>query len=346
MDIFGTCFEDADELIITDLYAANEAPIEGINAEALVAQVREKGRVPVRYIPKKSLVPELQHMLRPHDVLLTQGAGDVTHVGRELLQYFEEKPLKKLTVGVVFGGKSSEHEISLRSVRHVLHSLSPEFYDVKQFSIPKQGEWVTKEIVEEIQQCDICFPVLHGPFGEDGSIQGFFETLGIAYVGCDFRSSAICMDKAWTKHVALNSNIPTTPFIEFTAGQWKNEQAHCLKKVAQKLHFPLFVKPVHLGSSIGVSKAVDQASLIQAIDHACSLDFRVLVEEEVIGREIEFAVLGNETIHVTPPEKSIAPDRFTITTKNMARRGCRRRSKLSCQPRSLRRERSSPPKSI
>lgn len=301
MDIFGTCFEDADELIITDLYAANEAPIEGINAEALVAQVREKGRVPVRYIPKKTLIPELHKMLRPHDVLLTQGAGDVTHVGRELLEYFQENPLKKMTVGVVFGGKSSEHEISLKSVRHVLHSLNPEFYDVKQFSIPKQGEWVTKEVVEELQRCDICFPVLHGPFGEDGSIQGFFETLGIAYVGCDFRSSAVCMDKAWTKHIALNNNIPTTPFVEFTAGQWKNEQAHCLKKVAQKLHFPLFVKPVHLGSSIGVSKAVDQASLIEAIDHACGLDFRVLVEEEVIGREIEFAVLGNETIHVTPP---------------------------------------------
>ena len=225
----------------------------------------------------------------------------MTRVGSDLLEYLKEKPLKKLTVAVLFGGKSSEHEISHRSVRHVLHSLSPEFYDVKQFSIPKQGEWVTKEVVGELLKCDVCFPVLHGPFGEDGCIQGFFETLGLAYVGCDFRASALCMDKAWTKHVAQSCGVPTTPFVEFTAGQWKSEQAHCLKKIAQKLHFPLFVKPVHLGSSIGVSKAVDQASLVQAIDYACGFDFRVLVEEEVIGREIEFGVLGNETIHVTPP---------------------------------------------
>ncbi len=301
LEEFGTCFEEADELIVTDLYAAGEAPIEGYTSETLVAKIREKGRVPVRYVPKNTLIPELREKLRPHDVLLTLGAGDVTKVGPELLEYFKTHPLKKLVVGVLFGGQSSEHEISLRSVRYILHALNLELYDVKQFSIPKQGAWITKEVVDELLQCEICFPVLHGPFGEDGSIQGFFETLGIPYVGCDFRSSAVCMDKAWTKHIALNCDIPTTPFVDFTAAEWKNEPAHCLKKIAQKLHFPLYVKPVHLGSSVGVSKATDQASLTAALDYACSLDFRVLVEEEVIGREIEFAILGNETIHITAP---------------------------------------------
>jgi len=310
---FLDAFKEADLLILTDIYSAGESPIEGITGRALFESVHERATLPVHFVEREEMELHLMRFLQPHDVLITLGAGDITYLGSEFIHAMHQKPPRKLKLGVVYGGASLEHEVAKVSAQYVLKNINFSYYEMEEFIISKEGRWsmakkeekaevpISKEIFEKIISCDLFFPVLHGPFGEDGAIQGFFETLGIAYVGCDYRSCAIAMDKSWTKHIAARHGIPIVDFLDFKAVDWEKEQEECLAKILDHFSFPLFVKPVHLGSSMGVRRVQNREELCLAIEGALAIDCAFLVEKEVKGREIEFGVIGNDKIWVASP---------------------------------------------
>jgi UDP-N-acetylmuramate--alanine ligase len=261
--------------------------------------------------------------IQPHDVLVTIGAGDITKLGKSILDKLKARPGKKKRVGLVFGGRSIEHEISLVSSRNIASGLNREYYDIEYFGISKEGIWLSGEeaesqllnqdcvtangpmvsaiVLEKLLACDVLFPVLHGTFGEDGTIQGFFEILGVPYVGPSPCSAAICMDKAITKELMQIHQIPTLDFFTVTSYQWKTSKEATLNAVAAKFSFPLFVKPVHLGSTIGVRRVISSEELIFAVNKAFEVDTKLIIEKAVVGREIEFALLGNENPSVFNP---------------------------------------------
>lgn len=320
-------FKDVDQLFVTEIYAANETPIPGLSHESIIQEIRSNSEISCQHVERLHVATSLASFLRPHDVCVTLGAGDITKAAGEILAQFKLKAPHKLKVGVIMGGRSVEHEISLLSSEHILNSLNPDLYEVTQFGITRQGDWISgPETRSELQHkdncpdhskislkvmnalidCDILFPILHGSFGEDGTIQGFFEMLGLAYVGCDHRSAAVSMDKVLTKKLLIHAGIPTSPFISFCRHTWENSQTKIIDNIINQLKFPLFVKPTHLGSSVGVHKVNNEAALTTAIIDAFRFDTDVLVENGIMGREIEFSVLGNQQAIAFPPGEILA----------------------------------------
>jgi D-alanine-D-alanine ligase len=247
---------------------------------------------------------------------------------------------KKLRIGVLFGGKSGEHEISLRSARSILQAIDRSKYDVVELGITKDGKWLPSAGAQRLlgQQItygndnkkskdkdrggglsiaaaaaepamgagvDVVFPVLHGTFGEDGTVQGLFELADVAYVGSGVLGSAAGMDKDAMKRMFFAAGLPQTPHVTLLRSEWKADAPRCVKLVENKLRYPLFVKPANLGSSVGISKVKSRRGLAAAMDLAASFDRKIVVEQGVGGpgvkpRELEVAVLGNDS-----PEASV-----------------------------------------
>ncbi len=198
----------------------------------------------------------------------------------------------KLRVAVIYGGRSGEHDVSLRSAQAVLEALDPERYKVLHYRISREGKWSPRPIVPEPggnPEIDVVFPVLHGTFGEDGTVQGLLELAGLAYVGAGVLASSASMDKEVMKRLSGERGLPVVDYRVLSA-DGRGE----LDKIGRELGFPLFVKPANLGSSVGISRAADLAGLEAAVELAFRFDRKVLVERAVIGREFECAVLGNE----------------------------------------------------
>jgi D-alanine-D-alanine ligase len=204
----------------------------------------------------------------------------------------------RLRVAVLAGGRSSEHDISLASARSVLESLDPEQYDVVTVAIGRDGRWElgTGEgsVAETLPvpaanapatlgAVDVVLPILHGPFGEDGTVQGLLELAGVAYVGAGVAASALCMDKDLFKKVLRDSGIPVAGHVALRPGE----------PVENPFGYPCFVKPARLGSSVGISKVHDEGELGPAVDLAFRHDEKVLIEEFLDGVEVEVGVLGN-----------------------------------------------------
>jgi D-alanine-D-alanine ligase len=216
--------------------------------------------------------------------------------------------VKRLRVAVLAGGRSSEHDISLASARSVLESLDPEQYDVVTVAIGRDGRWELGSgdgsVAETLPvpaanapatlgAVDVVLPILHGPFGEDGTVQGLLELAGVAYVGAGVAASALCMDKDLFKKVLRDSGIPVARHVAFRTGE----------TAANPFGFPCFVKPARLGSSVGITKAHDERELEEAAELAFRHDEKILVEELLQGMEVEVGVLGNrEPIASLPGE--------------------------------------------
>ncbi len=207
--------------------------------------------------------------------------------------------MSRLKVAILAGGRSSEHEISLASARSVLESLDPEEYDVVTVAIGRDGRWELGSgdgsVAETLPvpaanapatlgAVDVVLPILHGPFGEDGTVQGLLELAGVPYVGAGVAASALCMDKDLFKKVLRDSGIPVARHIALREGD---------EKQGNPFGFPCFVKPARLGSSVGITKAHDEAELGEAVELAFRHDDKVLVEELLDGIEVEVGVLGN-----------------------------------------------------
>jgi D-alanine-D-alanine ligase len=210
----------------------------------------------------------------------------------------------KKTVAVIYGGRSGEHEVSIRSAESVMNALDREKFHVVTYFIAKDGRWHPKPILPEPagnSGIDVVFPVLHGTFGEDGTVQGLLELADLPYVGPGVLASAAAMDKEVAKRLCLQSGIPV---VEYVAVRGEPD----LDEIEAKLPYPLFVKPANLGSSVGISKARDRAQLVEALAKAAQFDQKVIVERTVVGQELECSVMGNgEPVAATPCE--ILPSR-------------------------------------
>jgi D-alanine-D-alanine ligase len=213
-----------------------------------------------------------------------------------------------MKLAILFGGRSGEHEISIRSTRSILDAIDKNKYQITLIGIDKTGSWGLSnrsleikstshplEIAEKhLKDIDVVFPVLHGNYGEDGSIQGFFETLNIAYVGTSVLGSAIGMDKEITKRILKESQIPIVDFLVL-------REKPSFGYLKDRFSLPFFIKPASEGSSLGVSKVSNFEEFEHAYDLAYSYGEKVLVEKAVIGREIECAVIGNKEVRVSLP---------------------------------------------
>jgi UDP-N-acetylmuramate--alanine ligase len=305
-DEFMRSFGEADIVIVTDVYAAGERNIDGITSQKICDDIAKKSRAETYYHSREDLVEAMIEYIRPHDLVVTLGAGDITKVGRDVGSYFSKEGPHKIHVGVMYGGRSCEHDISLLSAQYIRESLDRSLYHVHDIFVTKDGgigasQGCTPEALYDIQRCDILIPVFHGPYGEDGMMQGFLDILGKAYVGCDHKAAAVAMDKAMTKHLAIHAGVMTAPFVEVSRRQWQRDPKAVERDIMEKVSCPLFVKPVHLGSSIGITYLEDTKGLEGALSKAFECDDRVIIEEKVYGREVEFAVLGNEVTRVAGP---------------------------------------------
>ncbi len=197
------------------------------------------------------------------------------------------KNKKKIRVGIIFGGQSTEHEVSLQSAENVIAALDKEKYEVVRIKINKKGGWEW----ENDKKIDVVFPVLHGPLGEDGTVQGFLKLMGIPFVGPSVLGSAVGMDKDVQKRLLRDAGIPVAKFLTVRV----HERAELtFAKAKKELGLPFFVKPANAGSSVGVSKVKSEKDFAPAIEDAFKYDTKILIEEAIEGQEIECAVLGNE----------------------------------------------------
>ncbi|WP_047151415.1 D-alanine--D-alanine ligase [Aneurinibacillus tyrosinisolvens] len=223
----------------------------------------------------------------------------------------------KQRLGIIYGGKSSEHEVSIHTALSIIKAVDKARYDVLPIYIQVTGQWVEGSWVKEEPQhvdelrlspevyaapdvfalkekLDVIFPVIHGPNGEDGTLQGFLELIDVPYVGSGVLGSALGMDKVMMKEVFGNADIPQGAYRSYVRSRLQDGIDEVCREVEQSLGFPCFVKPANMGSSIGISKAKDQASLKKALLFAAKFDRKVIVEEFISGRELEIAVLGND----------------------------------------------------
>jgi D-alanine-D-alanine ligase len=211
----------------------------------------------------------------------------------------------KLRVAVIYGGRSGEHEVSIRSARSIMDAMDPARYQAVEFFISKEGAWSPRPILPEPGAnpgIDVVFPVLHGTFGEDGTVQGLLELAGLPYVGAGVLASSVAMDKEVTKRLCLERGLPVVEYlVQFRGGLDPDA-------VERAFSYPVFVKPANLGSSVGISKAHHRAELEAALELAAEYDRKVIVERSIDGQEIECSVLGNDRpIAATPCE--ILPSR-------------------------------------
>ena len=258
----------------------------------------------------------------------------------------------KIRVGVLFGGQSGEHEVSLVSARAVLDGLDREKYEVVPIGITKQGRWLAgehapaaleamadprllpggptelrmqnEELRNSVEQVgsestaltaidsqfsilhseftiDVVFPVLHGPKGEDGTVQGLLELAGIPYVGCGVLASAVGLDKAMMKAAFSAAGLPLLPWLLVRRIDLRRDERAVVEQVETQLRYPLFVKPANMGSSVGISRATDRAALLAGLAEAARYDRRIVVEQGIDAREIEVSVLGNDDVEASVP---------------------------------------------
>jgi D-alanine-D-alanine ligase len=194
----------------------------------------------------------------------------------------------KLRVAVIYGGRSGEHEVSLRSAKSIIDAMDTEKYKVIHYVISKEGKWSPRPIAPEPRgnpEIDVVFPVLHGTFGEDGTVQGLLDLAELAYVGAGVLASAVAMDKEVMKRLLVERGLPVA---EYTVLRGRTGLGTC------STGYPAFVKPANLGSSVGITKAHNCEELKAAIDTAFQFDRKIIIERGIIGREFECAVLGNE----------------------------------------------------
>ena len=246
--------------------------------------------------------------------------------------------MSKIKIGIIFGGRSGEHEISIRSAKTVIEKIDRDKYEVIPIAIGQTGNWLSpkesfKLLPEETQngyasdnenilldnqialigdtnrrgltkldtiddsrhiELDVVFPVLHGTYGEDGTIQGLLEMAGIPYIGCGVLASACGMDKVVMKTLFRDADLPICKYVWFLRSEWENKRDSVIERAETKLGYPCFVKPANLGSSVGISRAVDRESLEKAIEEAAKYDRKIIIEEAIDMREIECAVIGND----------------------------------------------------
>lgn len=243
----------------------------------------------------------------------------------------KKRPHRKIRIGVIFGGRSGEHEISLQSARSVMAALDPDKYEVVPIGITREGRWLTGDVMaalaegsqttrpatllpdpqssallqvemtetklaslSAVTELDVIFPVLHGPYGEDGAVQGLLELANLPYVGAGIVGSAVGMDKAIFKQVMAANDLAVLPWCLFLSKTWARQPQTVLDQVEARLTYPIFTKPANLGSSVGISKCRNREELAAGLAEAARYDRRLIAEQGINARELEISVLGND----------------------------------------------------
>lgn len=235
--------------------------------------------------------------------------------------------MSKLRVGLIFGGRSAEHEISIMSARSVLEVADKNKYELIPIAITKNGYWLSPEKSRQIinsnlseaksqeQKCiaeslnfflsekvDLVFPLLHGPYGEDGKIQGLLEMIDLPYVGAGVTGSVLAMDKVMMKEIFAFHQLPQGKFMSYDKHQFEQEELKQIKsEILEQIGYPCFIKPANMGSSIGISKVDTSNRLEEALINAFNYDHKVVIEENITGREVECSVLGNKEVEASLP---------------------------------------------
>jgi len=250
---------------------------------------------------------------------------------------------KRLRVGIIFGGRSGEHEVSLASAASVIRALDPEKYEAVPIGISKDGRWLVgtgaAKLLSEVFKSgervvlppdpsaaalvpltpsaghpsvmvDVVFPVLHGTFGEDGTVQGLLELAGLPYVGAGVLGSAIGMDKDTQKRLFKEARLPIVPYLAIQRSRWERDRAGVLREIKKQFRFPVFIKPATLGSSVGMTRVKSAHELLAALDAAAEFALKILVERAVNAREIEVSVLGNDEPRASVPGEIIPHREF------------------------------------
>ena len=238
-----------------------------------------------------------------------------------------------IKLGVIYGGISTEHDVSEMSAKSVIENLDKEKYEIHEIYINKYGKWFENNdgkkeeiynLVWTLKDLDVVFPVLHGLGGEDGTIQGMLEMLKIPYVGCGVLASSVGMDKVYTKIIFEKAGIPEAPYIYIKKNEDRyviinenfEEEEFNIEKITDKLKFPMFVKPSNSGSSVGVKKATNNGELKMAIENAAQYDIKILVEQGIDGKEVECAILdGKEILASTVGEIMSAEEFYSFDAK-------------------------------
>jgi D-alanine-D-alanine ligase len=270
--------------------------------------------------------------------------------------FSEMNSSKRLRVGIIFGGRSGEHEVSLASAASVIRALDPEKYEAVPIGITKDGRWlagtdaqkmlskvlksgervslspdstvaslvpIARDAAHPSVAVDVMFPVLHGTFGEDGTVQGLLEVAGLPYVGAGVLASAVGMDKDVQKRLFEHAKIPIVPFIAVHRSEWERNRAKALRLVKKKFRFPVFVKPATLGSSVGMTRVKSPRELPAAMDLAAEFALKIMVERCVVAREIEVSVLGNEDVRASVPGEILPHREFYDYTAKYLEEGTR-----------------------
>jgi D-alanine-D-alanine ligase len=254
---------------------------------------------------------------------------------------------RKIRVGIVFGGRSGEHEVSLTSAQGIMKAIDRNKYDVVPIGITKEGRWIAGndpmsllkagettgdnraiQVSLELHRAaqddsgeggsvrldsktlDVIFPVLHGPYGEDGTVQGFLDLLGVPYVGAGVMASAVCMDKAISKQVFLAHDLPILPYRVFLRRVWDKQPQQVVAECEATLDYPMFTKPANLGSSVGINRAHCREDLFAGLTEATLYDRKLIVEQGIEAREIEVSVLGNDDPIASVPGEIIPSRSF------------------------------------
>lgn len=258
--------------------------------------------------------------------------------------------MTKKRIAVIFGGRSGEHEVSLRSAESIIEALDPDKYEVFPVGITKEGRWLAggdpwkvlkeksypgeccqtalitdpvnpgfllwketeggnREIVS-FEKIDAVFPVLHGPYGEDGTVQGLLEMANVPYVGSGVLGSSLGMDKVAMKKMFVQNQLPVGKYLFFLNENWSGNNDFWIKKITEEIGFPCFIKPANLGSSVGISKSYNEHELSAGINEALNYDNKILVEAFIYGREIECSVLGDRDVTASVPGEIIPNNDF------------------------------------
>ena len=262
--------------------------------------------------------------------------------------------IKRLRVGILFGGRSGEHEVSLASAASVIRALDPEKYEAVPIGITKDGCWLVgggalKLLPDVLRsgervvlppdpsaaalvrlapnpsqpdvRVDVIFPVLHGTFGEDGTVQGLLELAGLPYVGAGVLASAVGMDKDVQKRLFMQAKLPVVECLAFSRSEWERQREKVLRAIQKKFRFPVFIKPATLGSSVGMTRVKNAKELPEAVDTAAEFALKIIVERAVNGREIEVSVLGNDEPKASVPGEIVPHREFYDYTAKYLEQG-------------------------
>jgi D-alanine-D-alanine ligase len=286
---------------------------------------------------------------------------------------------QKIRLGILFGGRSGEHEVSLTSAASVMQALDPEKYEVIPIGITHEGRWLLgssadkllpgvltngkpvtasvaptgprfipldpvssrklsrREAADTRPEIDVIFPLLHGTFGEDGTVQGLLELADIPYVGAGVLASAAGMDKDLMKRLFRDARIPVVPWITVLRSEWERNPEQVLPAIQKKLRYPLFVKPANLGSSVGISKVHSAKELKPALDLAAEYDRKIIIEKGIDAREIECSVLGNDSPQASVPGEVVPVNEFYDYEAKYVKEGSQLIIPANLRPRQTRR---------